>query len=175
MVESSAMKGLLPFVLLATAAPAFASQAAAVTVEGLARASDAVVRGRVVNVTFRTSEDGRRIFTYAEVEPTATWRGTAPRRLTIVTSGGISGNVAQRVNGAAQFTLGEDVVVFLQRAEPGTFRVASMAQGKFTVDGAMALPDLSGIAFVPTTLQPDERRAGPVSLAELERRVRRAK
>jgi hypothetical protein len=84
----------------------------------------------------------------------------------------VVGSVGQRVDGAAWLSPGEEVVLFLERAGPAAFRVAGLAQGKFTVAGAVARPDLSRLTFLRTDVRPGERRSEEMPLDELERRVR---
>jgi len=160
---------------LAAPAAAVASQAIAVSVEQLARTSDLVVRGRVKEITARWSDDRRRIFTYVRVKPAAAWRGRASAPVTVLVPGGVVGALGQRVDGAPSFATGEDVVVFLTRAEAGSYRVNGLAQGKYRVEGRVARPDLSKVEFVSTRIGAGELAAGPVPLIELERRVRSAR
>src|SRR3990170_943340 len=170
------VKALLSLVVLASALPAAGSVAAPLSVEDLARASDAVVRGRVVKLTARRSTDGKRISTYAEVETNGVWRGTAPGRLTIVVRGGVVDGIGERVFGAPTFSEGEDVVAFLGRTDGRLFRVRGLGQGKFSVANGQARPDLSGLSFAGgTALRAGERRAESMSVGELERRVRAAR
>ena len=94
----------------------------------------------------------------------------------MVTRGGIVGDIGQRVDGLATFSEGEEVVLFLAKAGDSAFRVQGGSQGKFTVQGEGAGPNLSGVAFVPgKALVVGERRAEPMPLTELERRVRIAR
>jgi hypothetical protein len=166
----------LPLLLAALAAaqamPVRASQAFEVSVETLAREYDLVVRGRVGAVRSSWSEAGGRIFTVAEVAPSAAWRGRPPATLRVLVPGGVVGRIGQRVDGAPTFVRGEDVVLFLAPAEAGFHRVSGLAQGKFTVVGDEARPDRSGIQFVGNRVGPGQRAAGPMPVAELERRVR---
>ena len=169
------MKPLALLLGVLVAARALATQAVPATVEELARASDAVVRGRVAAVTSRWSEDGRRIYSDVEVEPGDVLRGTSPARLTITVLGGVVGGIGQRADGMAAFTRGEEVVVFL-RAEPdGRYAVEGHAQGKFSVDGAMARPGFANVSFLPRALRAGERRAEAMPVDELARRVRGAR
>jgi hypothetical protein len=166
-------KILVLLAALATASPAFAAQAVAASVEELARASDVVVRGRVVSTTARWS-DGR-IYTYAEVEVSDSLRGSAPARVTVVTPGGEVGDLGQRVDGAAIFTSGEEVVVFLGKPQAGRYRVSGLAQGKFAIEGKVATPSLGRVDFVSSQVRVGERRAEAMSVGELESRVRSVK
>lgn len=155
---------------LAIASPALGAQAVATSVEDLARNSDVVVRGRVLSTVARWSEG--RIYTFAEVQVAASLRGAAPSRLTAVTPGGVVGDVGQRVDGAAVFTPGEEVVLFLDRSEHGAWQVSDLSQGKFAVEGKLARPDTSRLDLVGTKVRAGERRAEAMPLSELETRVR---
>jgi hypothetical protein len=170
------MKALISALSLAAAIPAAASVAVPATVEELARSSDAVVRGRVESVEARLSANGKRVFTYAEVRPSEVWRGSAPAVVTVVVPGGVAGDLGQRVSGAPSLSVGEEVVLFLSKLGEREFQVRGMAQGKFTVSGDEAKPNLSSLAFVPgRALSVEERRAEPMPVGELKRRVRAAR
>jgi hypothetical protein len=156
---------------LLAAAPVRAAQAYAVSVEELARTSDAVVRGRVTAARAERSRDGLRIFTTFELRTGAVLRGKAPQIARVLVPGGAVGRVAQRVDAAPSLAVGEDVVLFLRRAGPDAFRVAGLAQGKFSVAGEVARPDLSRLTFVRVSVAAGDRRSEEMPLAELERRV----
>lgn len=166
------MRLWLAVAAIGLAAPTLASQAIAASVEGLARASDAVVRGRVGGARVLRSPDGRRLFTEYEVRPSAVLKGAAPPVVRVVVPGGVDGRLAQRVEGAPGLAAREDVVLFLRRSTVDAFGVTGLAQGKFTVSGALATPELSQVAFVGASVGPGERRVEQMPLAELERRVR---
>ena len=167
-LASLLLRGAALAAALVAAVPALASLAVPVSVEDLARSSDAVVRGRVVKLTARRSNDGSRIFTYAEVESTAVWR--------VVVPGGVVGAIGERVDGAPAFSEGEEVVLFLGKLGEREYQVHGMAQGKFAVVKGQARPGLSRLAFVKGQgLREGERRAEPMAVDELERRVREAR
>jgi len=166
------MRILVLLAALLAAPPALGAQAIALSVEGLARSSDAVVRGQVRKTAATLSPDGRRIFTLVDVDVASTWRGDARRTVQVIVPGGVVGNIGQRVDGAPSFAEGEEVVVFLQRAEASGFRVAGLAQGKFQVAGTFATPDVAQLRMVARQVQAGERPAEAMSVAELERRVR---
>jgi len=157
---------------LLVAVPAFAAQAVAVSVEELARASDAVVRGRVTAARAQRSDDGLRIFTSYEVRTSAALRGRAPAVARVMVPGGVVGRFGQRVDAAPPLAAGEEVVVFLKRSGSDSFTITGLAQGKFAVVGPVARPDLSHLTFIRTSVRAGERRAEEMPLAELERRVR---
>lgn len=169
------MRPFALIVALAAALPVHASVGYSVSVERLTRASDAVVRGRVVKSTPQLSPDGRRVFTEVEIEISSVWSGDAPERLTIVVPGGIAGGIGQRVEGVPGFTEGEEVVVFAKKA--GTrYHLQGLGQGKFSVRGRDARPNYSGLQFVRSpAISSGERRSEPMDVAELEQRVRSAR
>ncbi len=163
---------LVAALALAASVPVHAAQAYAVSVEEAARASDAVLRGRVERSRTWKSEDGLRIYTTYDVRTRAVLRGQAPVVAKVVVPGGAMDGIRQRVDAAPALATGEDVIVFLHRDEGDTFAVTGLAQGKFTVAGGRALPDLSKLMFVRTTVPSGERRVEEMPVAELERRVR---
>jgi hypothetical protein len=149
-----------------------AAQAYTVSVEHLARSSDAVVRGQVEGSRSFRSEDRLRVYTEYLVRARTVLRGRAPALARVVVPGGIEGNLGQRVDGAPTLARGEELVVFLRREDRDTFSVTALAQGKFSVVGAVARPDLSKFTFVQSSIPPGERRSEEMPVAELERRVR---
>ena len=165
------MKTTLLLAALLAATPALGAEAEALSVESLARGSDAVVRGQVARLSTTTSPGGR-IYTVAEVEVSATWRGAAGRTVKVIVPGGVVGNVGQRVDGAPALAAGEEVVLFLGAAETGAYRVAGLAQGKFSVAGVSAAPDTSHLRISARQVAAGERPAEAMPVAELERRVR---
>jgi len=170
------VRALAVLSLMAVAGPSLAAVALPLSVEELARGSDAVVRGKVAKTTCRWSSDGRRILTYAEVDTGSVWRGSAPARATVVVPGGEIGDIGQRVDGAPTFTQGEEVVLFLGKTGDSAYHVRGLAQGKFSVGQGTASPAFGGTAFVRgKALAAGERRAEAMPVEELERRVRAAK
>jgi hypothetical protein len=160
-----------PLVLPASArAATFIAQ----SVEETARTSDAVVRGTVVGTTSRWV--GPRIFTEVEIAVTSAWKGTPGRTVTVTVPGGAVGELAQRVDAAPEFTIGEDVVVFVQRAPRGNMlRVNGLAMGKYRVENGRATPGSEGAHFEGPPVAAGEKLVQPMTVDELERRVRSAK
>ncbi len=166
------MRRFLVLVALVAAGPARPAQAISVSVEELARTSDAVVRGRVTAARAAWSDDKLRIYTTCDVRREEVLRGQAPDGVHVVVPGGVVGRTGQRMDAAPALAVGEDVVVFLRRRAPDAFSVNGLAQGKFSVQGSSASPDLSQLTFVATSVPAGERRSEAMPLAELERRVR---
>lgn len=165
------MRRWLAVLLLAFAAPAAAATFVTMSVEEVARSSDAVVRGRVLSTTSRFTRDGRRIVTDVEIGVESAWKGAPETRVRIVVPGGRVGSIAQWVDAAPTFEEGEEVVVFL--AQRGAiWRVMGQALGKYRVEGADARPALAGEDVLPRALPAGERAVGPMAVEELERRVK---
>jgi hypothetical protein len=168
------MRRSLAFLLLLAAPPAAASTFVQTSVEETARSSDAVVHGRVLSATSRLTQDGRRVVTEVEIAVDRSWKGAAGSVVRVIVPGGRVGRIAQIVDAAATFEQGEEVVVFLARRGT-TWRVMGHALGKYRVEGAEARPGLEHAQVLPRAMAAGERAVGPMSVAELERRVKEAR
>lgn len=143
-------------------------------VEALTRESQLVVRARVLTGQARWTADRARIVTDTEVEVLETWKGEARRSLVVMQPGGVVGDLGQRVAGAATFTPGEEVVLFLE-ARGGAFTVSAMSQGVFRVEAGHARRDFGGALVVdPVTHRPVTKPEPALDVATLEARVRAA-
>jgi hypothetical protein len=170
--------GLLVVAALAPLLAPFPARATLVrptTVEAMARRSDAVVRGVVVSRRSAWGSGAKRIVTLVGIETRAVWRGEAPALFTVVVPGGTMDGIGQLVAGAPEFTVGEEVAVFLHREGPARYRVRNLALGKLTLRGGEAAPRLDGVGFVRGEATAGERLVEAMSAAELERRVRSAR
>ena len=140
------------------------------SVESVARASDAVVRGQVVSRSSFFTQDRRTILTEVVVEVAEAWKGTPGERVRVIVPGGRVGDLAQRVDAAPGFADGEEVVVFLSR-RGDFFELNGLAIGKFRVEGGEAVPELGNILFQGPAVKAGERRVGAMPFEELRRRV----
>ncbi len=167
------MRKWLLLLWLLPAASSLAAVALQQSVESLARASDAVVRGKVRRHAARWA--GGRILTDVEVRVSEVWRGHGPARLTVTVPGGEVGPIGQIVAGAPSFRDGEDVALFLVRGPAGAYGVTGLGLGKFSLAGRTARPDAGDMDVVPSPLAAGERALEPMPLAELKRRVEEAR
>lgn len=143
------------------AAFANATTLLALDVPALTKGSSAVVRGTVRSVGTRWTKDGGRIMTDVVLEVTEPWKGTPGKQVTLMQPGGVVGEVGQLVHGTAKFTVGEDVVVFLE-PRGDRFLLTGMLQGKFKVEtssdgkAVFARQAMEGDALLvdPATRQP---------------------
>lgn len=177
----------LPAVALALVAStaAFATVVIAQSLEELTWAAPVIVRGQVVAVQTRWDDAHRSISTYAEVVRQEALKGSAPELLLVRQPGGEVGPVGQRVAGAATFIVGEEVVLFLERApdEPNVFGVYTLAAGKVGFETSAlgerrAVRHLEGLVFYERNPgAPRFRAVGADDLGtpdEFLRRVRQA-
>lgn len=159
-----------------------ASTALDLSVEELTLRAGRVVRARVVGTGARWSAGGRRIVTETRLEVLEALAGEArSRELRVVQPGGAVDGLVQEVIGAAQFSPGEEVVVFLEPAGAGpTSRVVGMALGKFRVlrpDGKAAQVRRDGLERVRVLHPMTHRPQGPeraLSLDALRAQIRAA-
>ncbi len=175
------MRHALPLLLLSSLA--FATTLLAVDVPALSRTADVIVVGTVRTSTARLSQDGQRVITDTQIDVAEVLKGTPEGSSVVVMQpGGVVGNLGQRVEGTAQFTAAEEVLVFLERAGPSRFQVASMAQGKFRIErasdghGVFALPQgASALLVDPQTGKETTSRLEAMSLQQLKAKISASK
>jgi hypothetical protein len=128
------MKRLALFALFLASA-AFGTTLLAVDLPTLSHSAELIVVGTVRASAPRLTLDGRRVITDTEIQVSEVLKGKADGPTVVVMqAGGIVGDIGQRVEGTARFTVGEEVVVFLDRRGADRFAVTAMSQGKFKVE-----------------------------------------
>ncbi len=132
----------------------FATIVISETIEEMARASTAVVRGRIVQVQAQLEESSGRINTYADIQVIEVLKGGPVGAILVKQPGGEIGDRGTHVAGAGRFVTGQDSVLFLERApdEPGVFILRALAAGKVdfekSVTGELkAVRHLGGLGF----------------------------
>jgi hypothetical protein len=99
---------------------------------------DLVDRARAVVVAIPAEQtslwEGGRIVTYTRLTVVERVAGEAEDSLWVRTLGGEVGDLGQRVDGEATFTIGAPALLFLERASAGTYAVAARAQGQFLLE-----------------------------------------
>lgn len=163
--------------------PARASSALDLDVEGLTVRAEHVVRARVLSSEARWAARGRRIVTESRLEVLEVLAGQPHvKEVRVVQPGGSVDGLVQEVLGAASFSPGEEVVVFLRPAGPGqSARPVGMALGKYRVlrrEGAPATVRRDGLEEVRVLHPLTHRPQGPeqaTSLDALRARVRAAR
>ncbi len=103
------------------------------------------MRGRVVAATAAWDADASAIYTYVTIAVARAWGlAGAPATVVLKQLGGVVGREALVVGGQAHFTVGEDVMVFLDvRPRDRTLAVAGLAHGKWTL---ATLPGAGAVA-----------------------------
>jgi hypothetical protein len=159
----SLMCGLFLFAMLGSA-----TQIKVRTIEELAAAGQAVVRGIVTSKTVQRDADGR-IFTRVQLDLKEHWKGSRPV-VSIVHGGGVLGERASFAESQEQYAVGEEVVAFVRFNGRGEAVTLGMNQGKFTVfkrDGeTLVYNGFHGAA--PGEASPGRK---PIRLEELKSRV----
>jgi hypothetical protein len=95
--------------------------------------AELVVRGEVEEVWTETDAQGE-VWTRAQVRVDRAYKGDAAVKVIVVDQlGGEFGGVRSMVPGAARFSPGEEVVLFVDKTSSGRHMVLGMATGKWTV------------------------------------------
>jgi len=152
----------------------------ALDLDTLAQRADMVIRAQVLSAQSKTRGNPKRIFTEVELKSLECWKGSCAEVVTALVVGGREGAVEQRLSGSAEFSPGEECVVFLKAHGKNHFRVLGMAQGKYRLEWK---PDFSEPVAIPEEVRDVEliysnaqlkamplRREMPLSL--LRQRVR---
>lgn len=99
----------------------------------LARDADAVVVGTVISVDGEWGPNLNFIRSNVTVQVERRFRGPDADTVVLRNPGGIVGGEGQRAHGAAEFEVGEKVLLFLTTWEDGTPKVLGYGQGKSRV------------------------------------------
>jgi hypothetical protein len=131
---------------LLIAAPAHATLVRRLGLDEMGRAATLIVEGHVR--TTDVVERGDRVYTEAQLEVSACWKGLCPATLTVRQLGGEVAGRGMAVEGAAELRAGADVVLFLRPRRDGAYAPVGLAQGAYTVEreGLLAR-DLRGLGF----------------------------
>lgn len=120
--------------LLMTAAVAGAAQFQAFDRAEQIRASNVILKGRVISVRSDWDETASMIYSFADVAVDEVWKGLPETDHVLVrTPGGTIGDVGLAVDGAAHLAEGERVVLFLARRSD-VYEPVGMIFGKYAVE-----------------------------------------
>lgn len=143
----------------------------------LSRDARAIVRGRVVALDPRWSDDRRSVETLVTLEAEAYLKGAFGQTVQFRVSGGTLGRFRSITVGAPEFSIDERIVVFLGAAGPSVPHVLGLNQGVFRVvqasNGWVVTPPstMSPVSGALRIVRGDSSRR-PVALADFEQRVR---
>lgn len=143
--------------------------------DALARASAAAVRGRVLAVQSRRDAAVDAIYTHVRLAVRRAWGFPAtPAVLDLKLLGGTTADGTLAVGGQARFTVGEEVLVFVDvRPRDATLSVTGLERGKWTVapDGDAAVRgwhEATGLANDPVVSGAGAAPGDPVAIGEVE-------
>jgi hypothetical protein len=97
----------------------------------ISQAAQAIVRARCIGNS--TGWDAGEIWTFTSFDIEETWSGSAPTQISVRLLGGRVGNLTSTVSGVPRFSLGEEVVLFLEPTARGDFSIVSWEQGTFRI------------------------------------------
>lgn len=123
---------IVMFICLAVVSFAQASTVEKLSFDRLVNEADLIVRGKVEELKNRPAPDRSSVSTAIKVSVAQQFKGVKVSSVTIEQPGGSLGEVVQGVPGVAEFSSGEDVILFLKRRRQGVFDVVGGRQGKFT-------------------------------------------
>ena len=142
---------IVALLLLGAGAPALATVIVPLCLAELVSRADRIAVAKVEGQVAEWAGDGAIVTRVTlRVEEPVKGAVRAGDRLELLREGGELENIGMRVEGAARFTVGEEVLVFLEQRGGSTWTVG-MAQGKLHVASVagrrMVTRDLSGLAF----------------------------
>ena len=123
------------FALLLMAIPARATSVIAPDFDHLVSGADYVVRAVVKSVTseYRTTPQGKAIFTKVELQVLETITGTPPSPLVLEMLGGTVDGVTLRVEGTPRFHVGDEDILFVQNNGRQYYPLVGIMNGKYPI------------------------------------------
>ncbi len=121
------------FVVFSLNYKAVASTALKLSLEDMSVQSKEIILGEVKDKVSFWGEGQKKIFTRITIEVSEVVKGeNVEKMLTIVQPGGEVGNIGMKVQGLANFNIGEEALLFLRKSERD-YIVVGLAQGKISV------------------------------------------
>ncbi len=157
--------------LLLIAIPCFGTTVERLSFDDMVKKAQSIVHGRVRSARTHWSEDGRLILTTYTIDIDETLKGAADKSIELTMIGGRIGDLTVFVAGMPSFSVGEESVLFIEKAGSGS-SVVGLSQGKFSVKDAEVSNTVSDLAF------PDGRPGVPLRMRlqdfkrEIQRRLR---
>jgi hypothetical protein len=140
------MKRLAWIAITLMAQVALATSVPKLTFAELSNNSEVVVTGRITKSWAAWDNSRSHIWTHYELRVSGTAKGKAAATLEFAEPGGSLDGMGMTVADSVQYTIGESVLVFLQRVPNGYLRTTGWGQGKFTVDSATHLHPATPLA-----------------------------
>ncbi len=142
------LKGCLLSAVLWVAPIVSATTLVPLDLETMVAHSDSIVMGRVVTVSASWDTNHAGIYSVVAVDVDEPLKGVAEPRVVIHQRGGTVGEWHEQILGSPSFLIGESVLLFLERRNPGVgkstaatscYRTIGLNQGKYTVSSAGGL------------------------------------
>jgi hypothetical protein len=123
---------------------AHATLLASMTPRQMGERAQLVVAGKVSGAQSFWNEKRTKIFTRIDVAVDASYKGGTQGSVSLLQLGGTVDGVRTTVDGAIQWRVGEEVLLFLEPYTKGTYQVTGLSQGKFRIERDAA----TGAAFI---------------------------
>ncbi len=133
LVKSKLIISAALMVLLSLAVAVQAASVVKLALPDLVKQSQAIVIGKVSDVSSAWAEDRRQIFTTITVNVSENLKGSSGHSVTFTQLGGVVGDTRVSVAGTPVFTPGSEVLLFLSGDPSGYFPTVGMGQGKFDI------------------------------------------
>ena len=96
--------------------------------------SELVVRGRVESSESYWNGKHTKIFTRTRIAVDQAYKGIAPSTVEVVQIGGIVGSIKVTAHGALRWRPGDEVLLFAEPYDAGSYRVSGFSQGRFEIE-----------------------------------------
>jgi len=156
-----------------------ATQLVSMTPRQMGEQAQLVVAGKVSGEQSFWNEKRTKIFTRIDVAVDASYKGGTPVSVSLLQLGGTVDGVRTTVDGAVQWRVGEEVLLFLEPYTKGTYQVTGLSQGKFRIErdattGAafVSRPALEGVKLV--SAQGSALRGAAIEKIPIERFIAEA-
>jgi hypothetical protein len=110
-----------------------ATSAQKLSLEQLVRQADLIVKARVQEISAQQPPDPSTLATVVALDVEEQWKGPKTSQVTLKQPGGSAGEITQRVMGLPEFSVGEEVILFLKKQPDGRYATVGGKQGKFTI------------------------------------------
>ena len=133
-LKSCFFKVLFLFTLLGCTQAVFATTVIIPSDDNMIIEARAIVRGKVLSIGSSFDEQQNRIYTYTTLRVQEVIKGQiSERKIVIKEEGGQVGMRGSRIFGTPQFTLNENVLLYLDTWADGSLRVHQLFLGKFSI------------------------------------------
>ena len=141
---------LLFFSCLAIEGSVLAQTTQKLSLQQLVKEADLIVKARVQDVSTQETPDRSNLTTVVVLAVEQQWKGPNVSTVIVRLPGGSAGEITQRVMGQPEFSLGEEVILFLKKQADGRYATVGAKQGKFTVTtdsqkGKKIVEDVTGM------------------------------